>query len=355
MNLDAFDYHLPPERIAQNPVRRGQTRLLVLPDRENSLEHTRVSRLADWLRSGDCLVVNDSKVIPARLWARKTVTNGAVEFFLHRELRPGIWEALSRPYRRLRPGLDLKIGRHPVRVASCLGEGRVALSFGSAQAASRIIRQHGLAPLPPYIRRTYRTPTRAAKQDQSRYQTIFARTAGSVAAPTAGLHFTRGLLARLKTKGVGIVPITLHVGWGTFMPLKPEHFTRGRLHPERYRVSANAARRLARCRKEGGRVIACGTTAARTLETVTDARGIIRPGEGETDLFIRSGHAWKGVDGLLTNFHLPRSSLFMLVCSFAGHRRMRAAYREAIRQDYRFYSYGDAMLTLRAVRPANKN
>lgn len=343
----AFDFELPPDLIAQKAKRRGSSRLLVLPADQECLIHGAIRDLPAWLAPGDCLVVNDSRVLPARLWAKKPDTNGTVELLLHREIRPAIWEALARPYRRLKPGTKLTVGRFPAQIRELLGEGRVLLDFVSRPLARKAIRSAGTVPLPPYIRRDFRSPGPGELQDRRRYQTVFARIEGSVAAPTAGLHFSSSMVRRLRDQGVQVVPVTLHVGWGTFAPLTETAWMAGRLHPERYRVSTETAGVLNDCRRRGRRIIACGTTVARTLESATDPSGEIRANEGETDLFIQPGYVWKAVDVLLTNFHLPRSSLLMLVCALAGRERVLSAYAEAVRLGYRFYSYGDAMLVFR--------
>jgi S-adenosylmethionine:tRNA ribosyltransferase-isomerase len=347
-SLNLFDFELPAAQIAQHAVRRGSSRLLVLPAGEVSGVHSVFRDLPHWMSPGDCLVVNDSRVLPARLWATKSDTGGKVELLLHREIQPARWEALARPYRRLRPGTELSLGPAHARVEGLLGEGRITLAFASPQAARLAIRRSGTVPLPPYIRRTFRTPGPAEKQDRRRYQTIFARTEGSVAAPTAGLHFSNGMIGSLRTRGVRVVPVTLHVGWGTFTPLTEAAWASRRLHPERYQVTQETVDLIADCRRRGNRVIACGTTVARTLESASNGAGQVRAGEGETELFIQPGYRWRTVDGLLTNFHLPRSSLLVLVCALAGRERILAAYAEAVRQGYRFYSYGDAMLVFRS-------
>lgn len=343
-----FDFELPSDRIAQQAKRRGASRLLVLPPGGASCAHGTIRELPRWLVPGDCLVVNDSRVLPARLWAAKQDTGGKVELLLHRELEPALWEALARPYRRLRKGTALSVGPFQACVERLHGEGRITLAFPSPQTARAAIRCSGTVPLPPYIHRDFRAPGTAEQQDRRRYQTIFARREGSVAAPTAGLHFSRGMVERLRQCGVSVVPVTLHVGWGTFAPLTETAWTTRRLHPESYQVSQEAADRIADCRRRGNRVIACGTTAARTLESASSGVGQVKAGAGETDLFIQPGYRWKTVDGLLTNFHLPRSSLLVLVCALAGRERVLAAYAEAVHRHYRFYSYGDAMLVFRS-------
>jgi S-adenosylmethionine:tRNA ribosyltransferase-isomerase len=339
-----FSFQLPPELIAQIPRRRGFSRLLVVPqEKQQPLVHTMIRSLPGQLEPGDCLVVNNSKVIPARLRAIKQPTGARMEILLHRELSPGTWEALVRPYRRVKSGMVLRVGSGDIRVAGLCGEGRIVVDFGSRRIAQRIMRQHGEPPLPPYIRRSGRTDWQA---DRRRYQTLFAHPPGSVAAPTAGLHFSAGLLKQLQARGVNIVTITLHVGWGTFSPLPEGDLTGRSLHPERYFIPKETVAAIARCHAEQKRVIACGTTVTRALEAAALSPGNLHAGEGETGIFIQPGYRWKIIDGLLTNFHLPESSLFMLVCARGGKQRILQAYQEAISQKYHFYSYGDAMLLL---------
>ncbi len=345
MHIADFDYHLPPERIAQKAVPRGTSRLMVLPLNRKNIFHTSFRKFPDWLSPGDCLVINNSRVIPARLEARKHLTGGKVELLLHRESAPGIWEALAKPCRRLAGGTKLVMGKHFISVVSILKQGRVILRFPSVPAARSLIKRYGTTPLPPYIRRSDQAGGEYPS-DRRRYQTIFAGQDGSVAAPTAGLHFAPCSLAALKKRGVHLSAITLHVGWGTFAPLAEENLASGELHPESYEIPEASARLINQCRQSGGRIIACGTTVARTLESAALSGGRIRAGKGETTLFVRPGYSWKIVSGLLTNFHLPRSSLLMLVSALGGRERILLAYRLAVQNKYRFFSYGDAMLLI---------
>lgn len=341
MRVDAFDYALPPDRIAARPAEpRDAARLLVVGDR---LRDERVARLPDLLAPGDLLVCNDTKVIPARLSGRRDGV--AIEATLMHDLGGGRWRALVRPARRLRPGQTISWA--PGFTAGVAGRGEagtIELRFdrdGPALAAALAL--HGRMPLPPYIARR-RDGGGADPRDRGDYQTIFARHPGAVAAPTAGLHFTEGLLAALAARGIGRVAVTLHVGAGTFLPVRTEEAEEHRMHAERGEVSEDAALAINAARTRGGRVIAVGTTALRLLETAADDTGEIRPFAGETRLFILPGHRFRAVDLLLTNFHLPRSTLLMLVAAFAGHARIMAAYAHAIAAGYRFYSYGDACL-----------
>ncbi len=342
-SLDAYDFILPPERIAQYPARpRDHARLLHV-SREGFHDHI-VADLPRLLRPGDLLIVNDTRVIPARLEGRRGAAR--IGLTLDRELAPGEWVALARNARRLHPGdvvscaggLEaLVLDRHP--------DGSVRLRFNKAGADfAAALREAGAIALPPYIRR----PEGPTAEDAEDYQTVFAQREGAVAAPTAGLHFTPRLLAALEAAGVGRVAITLHVGAGTFLPLRNENLAEHRLHPERGEISESAAARINAAREAGGRLVAVGTTSLRLLETAADAEGRIHPFQGETSLFITPGHCFRSADLLFTNFHLPRSSLFMLVCAFSGTERMRAAYEHAIMRGYRFYSYGDASLLERA-------
>lgn len=339
--LAAFDYELPPERIAQRPAEpRESARLLVLARESAGIRHHYVSDLAGLLRAGDLLVVNATRVLPARLRGRKA-SGGAAEALLLGPLAgtPDHWRALLRCRGRLRPGLALHFGAEgkgfDAEVEN-LGEGgevtlRVAPGIDPYRA--------GEPPLPPYIRRPAHDPT-----DDARYQTIFARAPGAVAAPTAGLHLSPALLEALAAGGIDRAEIVLHVGPGTFRPLRASDLAAGRLHAERFELPEPTAAAIARTRARGGRVVAVGTTTTRVLEARAQAGGTVAPGCGETDLFLRPGARFAVVDVLLTNFHLPRSSLLLLAAAFAGRERLLAAYAEAVRQGYRFYSYGDAML-----------
>jgi S-adenosylmethionine:tRNA ribosyltransferase-isomerase len=334
-----FEYDLPPELVASRPAaRRDASRLLVLrPD--GGFEDRTFPALLDVLAPGDALVLNDTRVFPARLSGRKPTGAGA-EILLVRPLEePGCWEALVRPGGKLKPGrvVDVAPDFRVVIEDSAPGGGRVVRLEGDDDPW-RLIERHGRIPLPPYIDRE------ADGDDAVRYQTVYAAHRGSVAAPTAGLHFTSGLLERIEARGVRLARVTLHVGIGTFRPVEAERPEDHELHAERWAVSAAAAAALNEVRAAGGRVWAVGTTAVRTLETACDAGGRIQAGDGWTDLFILPGYEFRAVDALLTNFHLPRSSLLMLVAAFAGRERVMAAYRHAVERRYRFYSYGDAMV-----------
>lgn len=349
MRLADFDYELPPERIAQEPARqRDGSRLMVL-DPAGAPQHRRFADLPALLAPHDLLVLNDTRVIPARLRGRKP-TGGEVEILLDRPLateaaregrRVSAWLCLMQAARPLRAGGAISLpegGRLHVLGREEGGLFRVELDLPCPWA--EYLERCGEVPLPAYIRRDPEDPRFPA--DRERYQTVFAREAGAVAAPTAGLHFSSELLQRLEERGVRTTRVTLHVGPGTFLPIRAEEIDHHRMLSERFRVSAEAARAVSETRQRGGRVVAVGTTVVRALESAARG-GEVTAGEGETDLFIRPGHRFRAVDALVTNFHLPRSTLLLLVCAFAGRERILSAYAEAVKSGYRFYSYGDAM------------
>ncbi len=346
MDVSLFDYELPEERIALRPASpRDSARMLVVRD-DGSLTHAKVHDLPEFLRKGDLLVVNDSKVIPARLRGRKIVPDGngpAVELLLHRRTAAARFLALARPARKLQAGDRLQFEGFAAGICAKHG-GEVEIAFEIAGAAlDAAIARSGEMPLPPYIAR--RRPADA--HDVQDYQTVFAVHEGSSAAPTAGLHFTPELLARLAEAGIAREQVTLHVGPGTFLPVNEADTASHRMHSEWIRLSAETADRINAARARGRRIVAVGTTALRTIETAGDAEGPVHAYEGETDLFITPGYRFKTVDVLLTNFHLPRSTLFMLVCAFVGLDTMKRAYAAAVAGNYRFYSYGDACLLYR--------
>ena len=339
----AYDYHLPPDLIAQHPVEpRDESRLLVVPRDGSPFRHLRFRDLPDLIAPGDALVLNETRVIPARIRGRKP-TGAPAEVLLLRCLSDDerTWEALVRPGGKLKPGrvIDVEGGVRIVVVDSAPGGGRV-VRIESEDPARAAIERVGEMPLPPYIERA------AEAGDRERYQTVYARAAGSVAAPTAGLHFTPAVLGALEARGVEVVRLVLHVGLGTFRPVDDDDLAAHRMHAEWYEVGEGAAAALNRVRAAGGALWAVGTTVARTLESVADDGGVIRAGSGWTDIFIRPPYRFRAVDRLVTNFHLPRSTLLMLVSAFAGYDRTIAAYAEAVRERYRFYSYGDAMVIL---------
>ena len=363
MLLSDFDYDLPPELIAQHPpAERGQSRLLVIP-REGPntgsltagirplLQHRMFRDLPEYLHPGDCLVLNDTRVIPARLLGRRMgrvgasvsdALGGKVELLLLRQVGERDWEALGKPARRLRVGERVTFGDELTAEVIATGpEGLRTVRLRHDGPLLEALDRLGQMPLPPYI---HRDAPEAA--DRTRYQTVYAATPGAVAAPTAGLHFTDDVLQQLGAAGVRLVRLTLHVGLGTFRPIQVERLEDHRMHAERYEVTPEAATAINAARQSGGRIIAAGTTVVRTLETVADDAGLIHPGSGLTDIFISPGFRFRAVDAMLTNFHLPRSSLLVMVAAFAGRDRILAAYAEATREGYRFYSYGDATLMI---------
>ncbi len=338
MRTTDFDYELPPELIAQDPAEeRSHSRLLVLGRQSGAIEHSRFDRVGHYLRPGDLLVANRTRVIPARLRVRRA-SGGQVELLLLRAVAEDTWETMARPARKLRPAERLQVeGSSLVAVpVERLQEGNWLVRFeGAASDTQRALFAAGRMPLPPYIRRS-RAP-------DSRYQTVYADRNGSVAAPTAGLHFTPDLLDSLRDRGIGVVLVTLHVGAGTFKPVTAETVEAHRMHAEWGEVTPSTADAVTRTRKNGGRVIAVGTTTTRLLESAWDADHAVGF-TGETDRFIYPGYQFCAIDGLITNFHLPRSTLLMLVSALAGRENVLHAYREAVRERYRFYSFGDAML-----------
>lgn len=343
LDLADFEYPLPRRLIAQQPTReRDAARLLVLDRARDALAHSRVRALTDWLARGDLLVVNATRVLPARLRGHKASGGAAEALVLGPAPEQGArFRALLRCRGRTRVGQKLRfasasatLDAEVVRVDEA---GEVVLAFAPGSAPYSV----GEAPLPPYIRRAAADPS-----DAERYQTIFARVPGSVAAPTAGLHLSDALLAALASRDVERAELVLHIGPGTFRPIRPEDLASGRLPAERFELSEATAEAIARARARGGRIVAVGTTAVRVLETRATDAGSVRAGSGETELFLRPGARFRVVDALLTNFHLPRSSLLLLVAAFAGRERILRAYAEAVRASYRFYSYGDAILIL---------
>jgi S-adenosylmethionine:tRNA ribosyltransferase-isomerase len=339
LRLSDFDYELPVPLIAQEPCAvRDQSRLLSLNRNTGSIEHLLFSDVERFIRPGDLLVLNDTKVFPCRLSAKKT-TGGKTEIFLVSEREQNLWEALIKGGVEVGKKLELEAGL----VAEVEAEGpedtRI-VRFLSNSNIKELLPVIGKVPLPPYIKRE------PAESDRARYQTTYALHEGAVAAPTAGLHFTYELLRRLAAKGVVSAMITLHVGPGTFQPVRADRIAEHRMLSERYVISREAAVSITRARKEGRRIIAVGTTSVRALETAAEKTGVVVPGEGSSDLYIYPGYRFRVIDGIITNFHLPKSTLLMLVSAFAGRERILSAYREAVKQKYRFYSYGDAMLIM---------
>ena len=341
-----YDFHLPPEQVAQAPAaRRDASRLLVVDRATGELAHRVFADLADYVPAGDALVLNETRVFPARLVGRKPTGAQAEVLLLTPEGgEEKLWRALVRPGGKLKPGRTVEIAPELAVeiVESTPGGERIVRLHTPLPLAEALVRW-GEVPLPPYITHA------ATAEDRERYQTVYARERGSVAAPTAGLHFTPELLAKLEAKGVRIVRLVLHVGVGTFRPVETEDPAEHRMHSEWYHVPPEAAAALNETRAAGGAIWAVGTTVTRTLETVADEGGVVHPGEGWTDIFIRPPYRFRAVDRLVTNFHLPRSTLLMLVAAFAGYDLVMRAYREAVKGGYRFFSYGDAMVILGAA------
>ncbi|KZE97607.1 S-adenosylmethionine:tRNA ribosyltransferase-isomerase [Geobacillus stearothermophilus] len=337
-----FDFHLPEELIAQTPLPdRAASRLMVLDKRTGAIRHETFRNIISYLNPGDCLVLNDTRVMPARLYGEKEETGGTVEVLLLKQLDGDRWETLVKPGKRVKPGTKLTFGEGKLE-AVCLDTlehgGRV-LEFSYDGLFYEVLAELGEMPLPPYIKEKL--------DDPERYQTVYAREIGSAAAPTAGLHFTEELLDAIREKGVHIVFITLHVGLGTFRPVQVDEVEKHDMHAEFYQMSEETAETLNRVREQGGRIIAVGTTSTRTLETIAGKHnGRFVAESGWTDIFIYPGYEFKGIDGLVTNFHLPKSTLIMLVSALAGRENILHAYQVAVKERYRFFSFGDAMLII---------
>ncbi len=339
MKTSDFFYELPPELIAQTPVEpRDHSRLLVCRRDGGLVEHRHFYDIVNYLRPGDALVINDTRVLPARLLGEREGTGGAVELLLLKRLDKDRWECLVKPGRKLREGQNVVFGEGKLRatVETRTDAGGRIVRFDYEGAFEQILDELGQMPLPPYITQKL--------QDRERYQTVYARETGSAAAPTAGLHFTPELLERVRGTGVDIVPVLLHVGLGTFRPVKAENIQEHAMHEEHYRVTQQAADRLNAARARGGRIVCVGTTCVRTLESVATEDGTVRAGSGETRIFLSPGYRFRAADALITNFHLPESTLLMLVSAFMGRDNALAAYGEAVKERYRFFSFGDAML-----------
>lgn len=349
MKRSDFAYELPRELIAQEPRRRGESRMMVVTptDGEPLLEHDAFASFPRRLDPRDVLVINDTRVIPARLFARpRGAMTRPIELLLTREREPAVWEAWCRPAKRVRPGNVLQLSDRLEAVVLEKDGGTVVVRFrGDMGELERI----GIMPLPPYIARP--EPRASDRED---YQTVYAAERGAIAAPTAGLHFTSEILEAIAARGVEIVRVTLHIGIGTFEPVKVDDIAAHRMHAERYEIGAEAAERLNRARDEGRKIVAVGTTSVRTLESALDEDGRFAAGRGETSIFITPGYRFRAVDRLLTNFHLPESTLLMLVSAFAGMHTIRRAYEVAVQERYRFFSYGDCMFLTRPVDAARR-
>lgn len=340
MRTSDFDYHLPEELIAQDPAaQREKSRLMVLPKNGGEPEHRLFQDIIEYIHPRDVLVINNTRVIPARLWGTKEGMARKIEVLLLTRLDEHTWEVLVRPGRRVPLGTVLRFGPDlSGTVEAVQPEGLRQIKFRYRGVFEELLDQIGLLPLPPYIKKYPRDP--------GRYQTVYARYPGSVAAPTAGLHFSEDLLGRIQNLGVSMVPLVLHVGLGTFRPVKVQNITEHHMHAEYYAIPPDTARVINETRARGGRVIAVGTTTARCLETAGSRGGAVQPGSGWTDIFIYPGYHFRVVDGMVTNFHLPRSTLLMMISALVGRERLLVAYREAVKRRYRFFSFGDAMLII---------
>jgi S-adenosylmethionine:tRNA ribosyltransferase-isomerase len=339
MKSSEFYYELPKELIAQEPIsERSSSRLLVLDRKRGGIEHSVFSDIGNYLKKGDCLVLNDTRVIPARLLGSKEGTGGKVEFVLLKEIGGDIWEVILKPGKRAKPGAKFIFGNGELRaeIVETVEGGNRLVRFEYEGVFQQILDKIGIMPLPPYITKRL--------DDPERYQTVYSKYRGSAAAPTAGLHFTNELLDELRLQGISIAYLTLHVGLGTFRPVKSENIEEHIMHSEFYNLDEAAARMINDTKANGGRIIAVGTTSCRVLETVSSDDGSIRPASGWTDIFIYPGYRFKITDALITNFHLPESTLIMLVSAFAGREAILEAYRTAVEKRYRFFSFGDAML-----------
>ncbi len=336
-----FYFDLPQELIAQDPLEdRSASRLLVLNRKTGAVEHHTFKEIMNYVRSGDCLVLNNTKVIPARLMGVKEDTGAAIEVLLLKRRDNDVWETLVKPGKKARPGAKIVFGDGCLRaeVLDVVEEGNRLIRFDYEGIFEEVLDRLGEMPLPPYI--THRL------QDKNRYQTVYAKYEGSAAAPTAGLHFTEELLAQIEEMGVNIAYVTLHVGLGTFRPVKADNILEHHMHSEHYEVTPETAELINRTKESGGRVICVGTTSCRTVESAADESGRVQPGCGDTEIFIYPGYRFKVLDCLITNFHLPESTLVMLVSALAGRENVLAAYREAVEERYRFFSFGDAMLVI---------
>ena len=338
MKVSDFNYNLPKELIAQVPIKnRDQSRLMVLDRKNKTIEHKIFKDIIDYLQPGDCLVRNNTKVIPARLYGVKEETGANVEFLLLKRIDGDIWEVMVKPGKKLMPGVRVEFGNGLLKaeVLEKLEGGNRKVNFEYNGIFNEILNEIGLMPLPPYIHEKLK--------EKDRYQTVYAKYEGSAAAPTAGLHFTDELFEKLKEKGVEVANVTLHVGIGTFRPVKVENIEEHDMHSEHFYIKAEDAEKINKAKREGHRVIAVGTTSCRVLESVADDNGYVKEVEGDTNIFIYPGYKFKCLDALITNFHLPESTLIMLVSALAGKDFIMQAYEEAVKEQYKFFSFGDAM------------
>ena len=341
MKVSDFNYDLPKELIAQHPYdKRDEARLMVLDKANKTINHRIFKNVIDYLNEGDCLVINNTRVIPARLYGKKE-TGAHVEFLLLKRIEGDTWEAIVRPGSKLKQGAKVFFGDGILEatVLEVLENGNRKVEFKYDGIFNEILDKVGMMPLPPYI-------TEASKEDNEKYQTVYAKYDGSAAAPTAGLHFTEELLDKIRAKGVSVANVTLHVGIGTFRPVKVENVEEHKMHSEHFYIKEEDVQKINIAKQSGHKVIACGTTSCRVLESIADENGLVKAVEGDTDIFIYPGYKFKCVDCLITNFHLPESTLIMLVSTLAGKDFIMQAYDEAVKQRYKFFSFGDAMLIL---------
>ena len=341
MKTSDFYYDLPKELIAQDPLEdRSSSRLLVLHRKSGRVEHRVFTDIVEYLKPGDCLVRNNTKVIPARLYGTRVDTGATIELLLLKRMENDVWETLVKPGKKARQGVVISFGDgiFTGEIIDVKEDGNRLIQFRYEGIFEEILDQLGQMPLPPYITHTLK--------DKNRYQTVYAKYEGSAAAPTAGLHFTEELFQKLEEKGVLVANVTLHVGLGTFRPVKVDDVSKHHMHTEFYQVTKEEADRINKAKQAGGRIVCVGTTSCRTIESAADENGVLKPGQGDTDIFIYPGYSFKMMDVLITNFHLPESTLLMLVSALAGKEQVMRVYEEAVRERYRFFSFGDAMIIL---------
>ena len=341
MKTSDFYYDLPKELIAQDPLEdRSSSRLLVLHRKSGRVEHRVFTDIVEYLKPGDCLVRNNTKVIPARLYGTRVDTGATIELLLLKRMENDVWETLVKPGKKARQGVVISFGDGILtgEIIDVKEDGNRLIQFRYEGIFEEILDQLGQMPLPPYI--THKL------KDKNRYQTVYAKYEGSAAAPTAGLHFTEELFQKLEEKGVLVANVTLHVGLGTFRPVKVDDVSKHHMHTEFYQVTKEEADRINKAKQAGGRIVCVGTTSCRTIESAADENGVLKPGQGDTDIFIYPGYSFKMMDVLITNFHLPESTLLMLVSALAGKEQVMRVYEEAVRERYRFFSFGDAMIIL---------
>ena len=341
MKTSDFYYDLPKELIAQDPLEdRSSSRLLVLHRKSGRVEHRVFTDIVEYLKPGDCLVRNNTKVIPARLYGTRVDTVATIELLLLKRMENDVWETLVKPGKKARKGAVISFGDGILtgEIIDVKEDGNRLIQFRYEGIFEEILDQLGQMPLPPYITHTLK--------DKNRYQTVYAKYEGSAAAPTAGLHFTEELFRKLEEKGVLVANVTLHVGLGTFRPVKVDDVSKHHMHTEFYQVTKEEADKINKAKQAGGRIVCVGTTSCRTIESAADENGVLKPGQGDTDIFIYPGYSFKMMDVLITNFHLPESTLLMLVSALAGKEQVMRVYEEAVRERYRFFSFGDAMIIL---------